>query len=135
MEIKPIRGGKRDGSGRKPLSNPKKQVSLYIEKNKFYKFGGEEKMKDKIYDFIDNFESESGQPKVFDAPKIQKDNFIDEPKQWEEVIKDYSYYEKLGQQVEFDDAEKLIKEILSSNLKSWQKPMLQKMINERFFEP
>lgn len=49
-EIK--RGGKREGAGRKPLDNPKKLVSLYIEKTKIFAMGGEEKLKKRIYDFI-----------------------------------------------------------------------------------
>lgn len=50
-----------------------------------------------------------------------------------EPIKDYAYYEKKGKSVGFEEAEDLIREILNSNLKNWQKPMLQKMINSRFF--
>lgn len=66
---------------------------------------------------------------------------ITEPNQYDELvqypiepIKDYSYYEKKGKAVGFDEAEDFIREVLNSpNLKSWQKPMLQKMINSRFF--
>lgn len=58
MEEKSNKGGKRKGAGRKPLLNPKQQVSLYIEKNKFYKFGSEERMKEKIYSFVDNYGEE-----------------------------------------------------------------------------
>lgn len=80
-----FRGGKRKGAGRKPLKNPKKQVSLYIENNKFYKFGGEEKMKEKIYEFVDEYGDTKevihiGEtPKIFDAPQLPKNYMADEP--------------------------------------------------------
>lgn len=49
------RGGKRIGSGRKPITNPKVQVTLYVEKNKIWVFGNVDKMKTEIYGFISNF--------------------------------------------------------------------------------
>lgn len=54
MEQKKL-GGKRKGAGRKPVLSKKKQVSLYIEGSKFLKFGSEEKMKELIYQFVDNY--------------------------------------------------------------------------------
>jgi len=48
-------GGKREGAGRKPTDNPKKAVTIYVAKKKIYPFGNEEKLKGKIYEFIDGF--------------------------------------------------------------------------------
>jgi len=47
------RGGKRMGAGRKPLADKKKTVSLYVEEKKIWHFGSEQKLKDRLYDFID----------------------------------------------------------------------------------
>lgn len=61
---------------------------------------------------------------------------MDEVGQWqEEPIKDYAFYEDAAKKVKFDDAENLIIEIMASTIKSWQKPILQKMINARFPQP
>jgi hypothetical protein len=54
MEQKKL-GGKRKGAGRKPVLSKKKQVSLYVEGSKILKFGSEEKMKELIYQFVDNY--------------------------------------------------------------------------------
>ena len=55
MEEKKKQGGKRRGSGRKPVLSKKKQISLYVEGNKVIKFGSEEKMKEHLYGIIDKF--------------------------------------------------------------------------------
>lgn len=52
MDVKSNKGGFRKGAGRKTIDNPKKQVTLYVEKNLFYGFGNEEKMKKELYNFI-----------------------------------------------------------------------------------
>lgn len=49
------RGGKRVGAGRKPSGVEKKTISLYVAKGSIYKFGSEDKMKEKIYDFISGY--------------------------------------------------------------------------------
>lgn len=54
MEDK-VHGGKRRGAGRKPVTNKKKQVTLYVESKSIIPFGNEEKMKGKIYEFISYF--------------------------------------------------------------------------------
>lgn len=46
------RGGKRIGAGRKPSGIEKKTISIYVPKGQIYKFGTEDKMKEKLYDFI-----------------------------------------------------------------------------------
>ena len=46
-------GGNRKNSGRKPVSDKKGQVSLYIEQSKIKKLGGIDELKDKCYKFVD----------------------------------------------------------------------------------
>lgn len=46
------KGGKRVNAGRKPLSDPKKPITLYVPKSKILVNGGEEKLKLRIYDAI-----------------------------------------------------------------------------------
>lgn len=46
------KGGKRVNSGRKPLSDPKKPITLYVPKSKILLNGGNEKLKLRIYDVI-----------------------------------------------------------------------------------
>ncbi len=46
------KGGKRINSGRKPLSDPKKPITLYVPKSKILLNGGDEKLKLRIYDVI-----------------------------------------------------------------------------------
>lgn len=52
MDNKKSRGGKRAGSGRKPLADKKYQLSLYIEKSKIDKHGGIYQIKTVLYNFI-----------------------------------------------------------------------------------
>jgi len=60
MEQK-IKGGKREGSGRKPMSNLSKKTtsSIYEEGSKVLKFGNAEKLKTKLQEFIDEFGAEA----------------------------------------------------------------------------
>ena len=46
---KETRGGKRTGAGRKPSTDKKQTVCLYIETSKIEKAGGMEKMKERLY--------------------------------------------------------------------------------------
>lgn len=46
------KGGKRVNSGRKPLSDPKKPITLYVPKSKILLNGGDEKLRLRIYDVI-----------------------------------------------------------------------------------
>ena len=50
---KETRGGKRTGAGRKPSPDKKLTVSLYIETSKIEKAGGMEKMKERLYAFLE----------------------------------------------------------------------------------
>ena len=49
------RGGKRKGAGRKPCSDKKQTVALYIETSKINKMGGMDKAKEKLYQFANKF--------------------------------------------------------------------------------
>lgn len=51
MEEKKI-GGKRDGSGRKPIADKREQLVLYVPKSKIDSYGGKEAAKDKLYRFM-----------------------------------------------------------------------------------
>jgi len=85
MENKKQIGGKRRGAGRKPVLSKKKQISLYVEGIKILKFGSEEKLKDKLYDFINGelIEYKEATPDSYDGKKIDKITY-DEPKQYQE---------------------------------------------------
>lgn len=72
------KGGKRTGAGRKPTSNPKITVPLYVERSNILKFGSPEKMRDKIYGFIVGYGDENLETKIdykaptkesYDAPR------------------------------------------------------------------
>ena len=94
MEIKK-QGGKRNGAGRKPSGNPKIPITIYVPKKDIWLFGNEDKLRSKIYDFVNNY-SKGEEPKyeivpretvvIYDAPKLPN-NFQDEPRQWQEPKK------------------------------------------------
>jgi len=46
-------GGKRLGAGRKPIGDKKTPYTFYVENKKVFPFGGEEKFKQAVYEFID----------------------------------------------------------------------------------
>jgi hypothetical protein len=46
------RGGARLNAGRKPIKDKKKPVNLFIQESKIRKFGGVDKLKTKLYNFI-----------------------------------------------------------------------------------
>jgi len=43
---------KKSKAGRKPISDKKVQVSLYIRQSKIDKFGGIDELKDALYEFV-----------------------------------------------------------------------------------
>ena len=47
-------GGKRKGAGRKPSSDKKQTVVLYIETSKINEAGGMDALKNEIYRVVDN---------------------------------------------------------------------------------
>lgn len=52
MVQKENRGGARPGSGRKPLADKKKAVTIYVAESKINKTGGMETFKEKLTKFI-----------------------------------------------------------------------------------
>lgn len=130
MEEKRTRGGKRNGAGRKPIDNPKKQFTFYFKKEVAYKFGGEEKMKEKVNQFVEKYGEE--QPKVYDAPKRTYPTH-DEPNQCQEP-KDYNYYynqiKNLEGQEECTDFIYSVK--ADQNLAGWQKKMLEDRLRAKW---
>ena len=49
---KETRGGQRPNSGRKPIKDKKKQISIYPRESKIELIGGPEKIKEKIYKLL-----------------------------------------------------------------------------------
>lgn len=49
------RGGKRTGAGRKPLVNPKRTISLYVDIKSIARFGDADSLKNKLYEFISGY--------------------------------------------------------------------------------
>lgn len=51
-----LKGGKRQGAGRKPIPEPerKKAIILYVQNKKIVQHGGEDKLKRKLTNVIDN---------------------------------------------------------------------------------
>lgn len=58
MENQKKIGGKRKGAGRKPVLSKKNQYSFYIEGSQVMKFGGEDKFKKIVTDFIYSYGAE-----------------------------------------------------------------------------
>lgn len=54
MEENKKRGGKRQGAGRKKVTDPKIPVTIYVEKSAIEGFGSEEQFKEYLGDFISN---------------------------------------------------------------------------------
>jgi hypothetical protein len=71
MESKSNKGGKRNNAGRKRTSNPKKAIVIYVDRSNILKFGSEEKVKEKVYGFINSFGSEIEIKNTIDTPKTE----------------------------------------------------------------
>lgn len=56
MKKQTLRGGARKNAGRKsiPDDQKKKQLCIFVEQNKIDTLGGEDKVKDLLYETIDN---------------------------------------------------------------------------------
>ena len=54
MAKKPTRGGARKGAGRKPASDPKIIIPIYIEESIVKAIGGIEEVKNECYLFLKN---------------------------------------------------------------------------------
>jgi RNase adaptor protein for sRNA GlmZ degradation len=68
------RGGKRVGAGRKPVTNRKKVVTLYVPILEIVKFGNEEKFKIAVYEFSRNYGMSENKPIV--APVVLNDTML-----------------------------------------------------------
>lgn len=64
---------KKSNAGRKPVPDKKVQVSLYIRQSEIEKFGGIEKMKDAIYEFV-ALRSQNGIKEIEGISKFSKYN-------------------------------------------------------------
>ena len=85
-----VHGGKRLGAGRKPVLNKKKQVTLYVETKLILPFGGEEKMKEKLYEFISGYGQNTAQPPKsnendFKAPKSEAAKNEEQPLSFDQM--------------------------------------------------
>lgn len=136
-------GGKRRGAGRKPVQSKKKQISLYVEGGKIFKFGNEEKMKTYLYSLIDEFGqmgkiSEkidySKTPIFYDAPKVDKP-IHDEPPIWQEAkpkIDQYAAYQtEISEANSVLEIENIVREIKKDTIPDWQKNKLEKIAIEK----
>ena len=79
MESKSNKGGKRNNAGRKRASNPKKAIVLYVDRSNILKFGSEEKVKEKVYGFINSFGSEIEVKNTIDTPKTEPPTYKEPP--------------------------------------------------------
>lgn len=52
MHPKKQRGGKRPGAGRKPIADPKTQISVYIARSTIERYGGATEIKKVIYNLL-----------------------------------------------------------------------------------
>lgn len=119
------KGGKRIGAGRKPTSNPKVQVTLYVPTTDIWKFGNELKMKEGLYAYISNFS------KTENVSPMQKET-QESPQTINNITQHSSDLEKSFQQHMNDIAElqyedeyrKKYAEIEASNLPDKQKNLL-----------
>lgn len=122
------RGGKRLGSGRKPTTNPKKAVTLYVQREKILTFGSPEKLKDKLYGFINEqaLKSEiaftATNPSSYDSPKLPANYFSDEPKQYKEAILDPigEYQRRIAATTYSGELEALMKQIKADKTIGWK---------------
>ncbi len=49
------RGGKRTGAGRKPIVNPKRTITLYVDIKSIARFGDADSLKNELYEFISGY--------------------------------------------------------------------------------
>ena len=137
-------GGKRRGAGRKPVQSKKKQISLYVEGGKILRFGNEEKLKEKVYGFIDSFgENEGLNSEINYTPNSQaayngvKASIItyDEIALWQEPktkIDQYAAYQtEISEANSVLEIENIVKEIKKDTIPDWQKNKLEKIAIEK----
>lgn len=116
MEEKNNKGGKRIGAGRKPAKDPKKTFVFYIHRSCVLKFGSEERLKEKVYDFLENYEREEIKKSSsnYDATKNDKPT-NDKPSSFFKPIgeivakKDANYFYQKMKTLDKDDVDAIMK--------------------------
>lgn len=140
MELKQ-QGGKRRGAGRKAVLDKKKQICFYVLGATIIKFGGEDKLKENVNRFIDNFGKEKVElprPLFYDSKKMDKITH-DEPAMWEEVkpyINQFDFYkEEILQTTYSGDLQKIMGVIKNdTSIEKWQRTQLDAIANEHRIE-
>lgn len=129
-------GGKRKGAGRKPVLSKKKQINLYVEGSKIIKFGSEEKLKEKVYGFIDGYGQEQIKNEVI-APKeaivapISKNTVIIQPKPQSELISSVNDFEKRLRAIKSgSEGETIMREVKVALMPFTQKQYLERVAKE-----
>lgn len=56
MATKATHGGARQGSGRKPVSDPVIQLAVYVRTSRIKKMGGKKKAKSLVINYVENYE-------------------------------------------------------------------------------
>lgn len=56
MAPKATHGGARQGSGRKPVSDPVIQLAVYVRTSRIKKMGGKKKAKALVINYVENYE-------------------------------------------------------------------------------
>lgn len=69
MNDKIKRGGKREGAGRKPVENPKKPITIYVEENKIT-----DDLKDKLYKVANGIQDLTKPTNEVKPPEIPQTN-------------------------------------------------------------
>jgi hypothetical protein len=128
------KGGSRKGAGRKPVLHKKKQVSLYVEPIKFLPFGSEDKMKDHLYDVIDNFKQEAkvvdlnkptNEIKPFEQPKTNYEAKV-QPKPENIPLGSYEAFRiAILETTMTKPLEKIMREVKAALMANKQKQMLE----------
>ncbi len=129
------KGGKRNNAGRKKTTNPKLTIPLYVERSKVLVFGSPEKLKERLYSFIDgNLIIHPVTAGAFDGKKMDA-HVADEPGQWDKTPltpeQRFAYFENGLRKC--DNAEKIksiLREIETSDLSFFQKKNLKQLANE-----
>ena len=105
------RGGKRQGSGRKPSGIKKKPITVYLETGLTFKFGNETKMKEKICEFVKGYGEEKDYSNLISSFP-QKADYI--PNNPAIAINQPSSFEKLPPKPFIASLEALKQEILGT---------------------
>lgn len=136
------KGGKRNGAGRKPVDNPKEQVTLYVPKKSIWLFGNKDKLKTALYDFIDTKHEDEPkaeirdltQPtreiKAYEQPKTNFSVNTVPPTQPLVLTPMEAYKQEIKATTWSGDLEKVMKRIKADILPNWQKKQLEEFARE-----